>query len=159
MTRPLPDATIAVYGVSPSDPSRRAHLYSFFVDGVQMIDPQNRWIHAGLTPTTSILLVPGDTPACYEEQEVPRGMVHIHRHRSTTPADRQIHVIIPATGTPSTRQWARNVTTVRMTCDRLSCPTVSRSSASTSSLDSPYVFPTPEGTVYQNVHWIVDALG
>ncbi|HCL26820.1 MAG TPA: hypothetical protein DIC52_00095, partial [Candidatus Latescibacteria bacterium] len=29
----------------------------------------------------------------------------------TTPADRQTHAIIPATGTPSTRQWARNVTT------------------------------------------------
>ena len=63
------------------------HFYSFEVNGVRTIDPQNRWIHLGLTPSTSVVLVPGDEPAFYEERDVPRGTVHIHRHRSSTLGD------------------------------------------------------------------------
>lgn len=82
------------------------HFYSFEVNGVRMIDPQNRWIHVGLTPSTSVVLVPGDEPAFYEERDVPRGTVHVHRHRSSRLGDlRGYQVYTPPgyDGNPTTR--------------------------------------------------------
>ena len=35
------------------------YFYSFEVDGVQMIDPSNRYIHLSMRPNTSTLVVPG----------------------------------------------------------------------------------------------------
>ncbi len=63
------------------------HSYSFMVGGARMIDPQNPAIHASVVPSASLLLVPADPPAPYEEREVPRGTVRYHRHHSTTFGD------------------------------------------------------------------------
>ena len=60
------------------------YFYVFIVDGLPMIDPSNRMMHRNMHPSASMVIVPG-TPSCfYEERDVPRGTVHIHRHRSST---------------------------------------------------------------------------
>lgn len=58
------------------------YFYAFDVDGLRLPDTANPWVHAGLGAGTSILLVPAVPPAFYEEQDVPRGTAHLHRHHS-----------------------------------------------------------------------------
>jgi enterochelin esterase family protein len=60
------------------------YFYSFVVNGVRMLDPQNSLIHPGMMPGSSLLLVPGNPPAFYEEKNVPRGRVSYHRHHTAT---------------------------------------------------------------------------
>jgi enterochelin esterase family protein len=63
------------------------YAYSFAVNGVNMIDPSNPDIHRSIVPGSSLLLIPGNPPAFYEERDVPRGRVTYHHHRSTTFGD------------------------------------------------------------------------
>jgi enterochelin esterase family protein len=80
--------------LGPLDPG--VYFYSFEVDGVQMIDPSSRDIHLSLLPNTSRFIVPGDQPLFYEERDVARGTMHIHRHRSSTLGDyRSYYVYTP----------------------------------------------------------------
>ncbi len=56
--------------------------YSFIVDGLQTIDPANPNIKMGLRISESMIEIPAPDPAFYEEQDVPRGTLHIHRYKS-----------------------------------------------------------------------------
>jgi enterochelin esterase-like enzyme len=69
------------------------YFYSFEVDGVQMIDPSNRYIHLSMRPNTSTLVVPGERPLFYEERAVQHGTVRIHRHRSKVLADQRGYLV------------------------------------------------------------------
>ncbi len=60
------------------------YVYSFSVNGTNMIDPNNRDIHRSLVPGSSLLLIPGNPPAFYEEKDVPHGRVTYHRHHAAT---------------------------------------------------------------------------
>ncbi|MDA1191226.1 MAG: alpha/beta hydrolase-fold protein [Candidatus Poribacteria bacterium] len=69
--------------------------YKFEVDGVSIVDPMNydgrlgRWHE-------SLLFVRGETPRLYEEQNVPRGTVHIHAYESNSlEALRRVRVYTP----------------------------------------------------------------
>jgi enterochelin esterase family protein len=63
------------------------YFYSFIIQGVPMIDPSNPLIHPSLAPGSSMVLLPADPPAFYEEKPVPRGRIHLHRHLSTAFGD------------------------------------------------------------------------
>lgn len=63
------------------------YSYSFAVNGVNMIDPNNPDIHRSVVPGSSMLLVPGNPPAFYEEMNVPHGRVTYHSHHSATFGD------------------------------------------------------------------------
>lgn len=65
------------------------YFYHFDVDGQSTIDPSNPWIHASLRPSSSVVVVPAPSPALYEERDVPRGTVHLYRHRSRVLGDRR----------------------------------------------------------------------
>ena len=71
--------------VGPLDPG--IYFYSFDVDGLRTLDTANPWVHEGLGAGTSVVLVPADPPAFYEERDVPHGVAHLHRHRSVVLGD------------------------------------------------------------------------
>jgi enterochelin esterase family protein len=71
--------------------------YSFSVDGVTHFDPSNP---AGTVPnliyTASSLHVPGPASLPWEENDVPRGTIHRHFHRSSVVGDdRDLYVYTP----------------------------------------------------------------
>jgi len=68
--------------VGPLEPE--IYNYNFTIDGVRTIDPGNPDVKVGSTPSTisSILEVPGDTPAFYDGQPVPHGDIRSHWYQS-----------------------------------------------------------------------------
>lgn len=66
--------------LGPAEP--KIYSYSFLVDGVSVIDPQNTAIKMSLWPTASLLDYPGEKPMFYDEKPVPHGVLHYHRYRS-----------------------------------------------------------------------------
>lgn len=68
--------------VGPVDPE--IYNYTFTIDGVKTIDPNNPNVKTGSTPSTiaSIIEVPGDGPAFYDPQPVPHGEIHTHWYPS-----------------------------------------------------------------------------
>jgi len=56
--------------------------YTFTVDGLKIVDPSNSWLKVWLRNSQNLLLVPGNEPLFYEEQQVPHGTVNIHRYES-----------------------------------------------------------------------------
>lgn len=80
--------------IGPLEPG--IYFYSFNVDGLKIIDPMNRLAHRSLRPQVSMFIVPGTPPLFFEDRDVPRGKVHIHRHRSSTFGDdRSYYVYTP----------------------------------------------------------------
>ena len=60
------------------------YAYSFNVDGLTIADPQNPALKPMRTPTSSMLLVPGEPPVPLAYVKgVPRGTVHLHDYDST----------------------------------------------------------------------------
>jgi enterochelin esterase family protein len=58
--------------------------YSFYVDGLQMIDPSNPAVKPMRQPRTSILHIPGNPPLIHDFKDVPHGVVREHAYRSKT---------------------------------------------------------------------------
>lgn len=56
--------------------------YNFKVDGLAIADPMNPFVKVWRRSARSMVLVPGDPPMFYEEQDVPHGTVRIHRYPS-----------------------------------------------------------------------------
>lgn len=71
--------------------------YVFLVDGTPAIDPLNARIKAGTVVYSSTVEVPGTPPRCDEIQNVPQGVEHILRYRSSSQNRFQtLHVHLPA---------------------------------------------------------------
>ncbi len=85
--KPMSKSADGLWSVTVGPVTPELHFYSFEVDGVRMIDPQNPVIHPGILPSSSLLLVSGPQTAFFEERDVPRGRVHYHRHRSAAFGD------------------------------------------------------------------------
>ncbi len=64
--------------LGPLPPS--IYLYSFTVDGVTMADPVNPRIKLRSRTSASMVEVPSDSPALWQERDVPHGMVAINWH-------------------------------------------------------------------------------
>lgn len=82
--------------VGPFEPE--IYCYSLTIDGVRTIDPGNALVKTGSTGNTlsSILEVPGTTPAFYDAQDVPHGEVHTHWYQSKSlGAQRRLTVYTP----------------------------------------------------------------
>ena len=58
--------------------------YNFVVDGVEQVDPRNRWIKKWYT-LNSLFEVLGDPPRVTELQTVPHGVLHHHVYTSDAP--------------------------------------------------------------------------
>jgi enterochelin esterase-like enzyme len=66
--------------VGPLEPA--IYSYSFIVDGVTNIDPNNPYIKAGVRSSSSLVEVPGDKPMFYDPGPVPHGTVHVNWYES-----------------------------------------------------------------------------
>jgi len=80
--------------LGPAQPD--IYEYNFIVDGLEIADPSNSWLKIWLRTAKNLVLIPGDEPMFFEEQQVPHGTVHIHRYRSTSLAvTRGLYVYTP----------------------------------------------------------------
>jgi enterochelin esterase family protein len=71
-------------------------IYSFNVDGVAMPDPSNAAVKLRARSPGSIVVVPGDAPGFWDEQDVPHGTVEINWHRSAVLGQlRQLWIYLP----------------------------------------------------------------
>jgi enterochelin esterase-like enzyme len=78
----------------PVDPG--IYEYWFEIDGVHTIDQNNPWIKEGVRPNVSLLEVPGNPPLLFAEQDVPHGVVHIHRYKSKSlEMNRGVYIYTP----------------------------------------------------------------
>lgn len=66
--------------VGPLEPE--IYEYNFVVDGLKIPDPLNPDVKVWRRRSRSMVLVPGQGPAFFEERAVPHGTVHIHRYPS-----------------------------------------------------------------------------
>ena len=80
--------------VGPLAPA--VYNYTFSIDGVRDIDPNNPMVKLGDRSSESMFEVPADQPAAYDVQNVPHGTVHINwYHSGSLNALRSIYVYTP----------------------------------------------------------------
>ena len=82
--------------IGPLEPE--AYVYYFTVDGVRLTDPNNPQVKIGYvtTTTTSLLTVPGPSPAFYDVQDVPHGEIRTILYRSkSNGVTRELNVYVP----------------------------------------------------------------
>jgi enterochelin esterase family protein len=82
--------------VGPLDPEM--YVYYFIVDGVRLLDPSNAQVKIGYvtSTTTSLLTVPGDTPAFYDVRDVPHGEIRTLLYKSkSNGVTRELTVYLP----------------------------------------------------------------
>jgi enterochelin esterase-like enzyme len=81
--------------VGPLNPE--IYEYNFKVDGLAIADPMNPFVKVWRRSARSMVLIPGDPPRFYEEQDVPHGTVRIHRyHSKSLNTTRGLYVYTPA---------------------------------------------------------------
>lgn len=79
---PMSKESSGLWSVTLGPVEPNIYEYSFLVDGLQIVDPSNSWFKVWLRTTKNLVLVPGDKPLFFEEQNVPHGTIHIHKYRS-----------------------------------------------------------------------------
>lgn len=79
--------------------------YSFFVDGVHLIDPANPLLTPNLLHTENAVHVPGPASLPWELNDVPHGEIHHHFYKSALAGDdRDYYVYTPAGYDPSAQR-------------------------------------------------------
>ncbi len=79
--------------------------YSFFVDGVHLIDPSNPLLRPNLLHTENAVHVPGPASLPWELNDVPHGEIHHHFYKSAVAGDdRDYYVYTPAGYDPSAQR-------------------------------------------------------
>lgn len=79
---PMKKDSDGVWSVTLKPSVTRIYNYSFLVDGVLVIDPQNPEVKLSLLPNSSMLNYPGNGTSFWDEKPVPHGIVHYHRYNS-----------------------------------------------------------------------------
>src|SRR5262245_32221325 len=81
------------------------YVYSFTVDGLHMIDPNNPFLKYNLLSTDNQVHVPGPKSLPWEINDVPRGLVHHHFYKSAVANDeRDFYVYTPPGYNPAARK-------------------------------------------------------
>jgi enterochelin esterase family protein len=89
--------------LGPLPPS--IYLYSFTVDGITMADPVNPRIKLRSRTSASMVEVPAEPPAVWQERDVPHGKVEINWQKSKTLGDtRWIWIYTPPGYTKETKR-------------------------------------------------------
>ena len=72
------------------------YSYSYTVDGVRAIDPDNPYTQPGVRSSSSLFEVPAEKPSFYDAQPVPHGTVRVQWYESKAiGAVRSVHVYTP----------------------------------------------------------------
>jgi enterochelin esterase family protein len=94
--QPMTEGDDGVWSITVGPLNPAIYNYSFWVNGVQGIDPVNPMVKLGDRTSSSMFEVPGDKPAMDDIQNVPHGTVHINWYVSKTiEAPRSIYVYTP----------------------------------------------------------------
>jgi enterochelin esterase family protein len=72
--------------------------YSFMVDGLRVIDPNNSMMKYNLLNTESEVHVPGPASLPWEINDVPRGVVHRHTYKSAAADDERAYFVYTPPG-------------------------------------------------------------
>ena len=72
--------------------------YSFAVDGLNVVDPNNPAIKPQHQPCKSILHIPSVPPAPWDWQDVPHGTVHAHEYQSRVLGERRALLVYTPPG-------------------------------------------------------------
>src|SRR5271166_3149890 len=79
--------------------------YSFAVDGVRLIDPENPLLTPNLLGTENAVHIPGSSSLPWELNDVPHGEIHHHFYKSKVAADdRDYYVYTPAGYDPASKK-------------------------------------------------------
>jgi len=85
-----------IWSATVEDLAPEIYDYRFEVDGLTIPDPSNARATTGIRPDSSQLEVPANPPEFWEAQNVPHGVVAIHRFQSKALGiSRTFHVYIP----------------------------------------------------------------
>ncbi len=76
--------TSGIWSVTVPPVTPDIYPYSFWVDSVQIADPNNTYIFANERFKRSIVDVPGDKPLVHSLQNVPHGKISYHYYKSAT---------------------------------------------------------------------------
>ena len=79
------------------------YTYTFNVDGVEMIDPNNPFIKYNLKSTVSQVEVPGPDSLPWQIEDVPRGELHRHFYKSAVAGDNRAFTVYTPPGYDPTR--------------------------------------------------------
>jgi len=94
------DDGVWTLSIGPLDPN--IYLYSFIIDGVNVIDPINTYTGHANMPSFSMLWVHGNAPAFYDAKRVPHGDLTTHFYFSeVTHGERYMIVYTPPGYDPS----------------------------------------------------------
>ncbi len=66
--------------VRPAEPD--IYEYNFDVDGMKIADPLNPRVKVWRKTSRSLVEIPAEPPALFQEQDVPHGTIHRHRYQS-----------------------------------------------------------------------------
>jgi enterochelin esterase-like enzyme len=104
-TRPMQKDEQGVWSFTTDPLEPDIYVYSFVVDGVQMVDPANPLLKYNLFNTESQVHVPGPATLPWEINDVPHGVVHRHLYRSAIVGDdRPFLVYTPPGYDPAAQQ-------------------------------------------------------
>jgi enterochelin esterase family protein len=76
--------TSGIWSITVPPVTPDIYPYSFWVDSVQIADPNNTYIFANERFKRSIVDVPGDQPLVHSLQNVPHGKISYHYYKSAT---------------------------------------------------------------------------
>jgi enterochelin esterase-like enzyme len=93
---PMEKGADGVWSVTVGPLAPAIYGYTFFADGVPLLDPANSEMKPNLLNVQSMFEVPGATPEPWDVQDVPHGVVHQHFYHSTVVGDnRDFYVYTP----------------------------------------------------------------
>ncbi|MGA7402683.1 MAG: alpha/beta hydrolase-fold protein [Candidatus Sulfotelmatobacter sp.] len=93
-----------VWAVTPAPLAPDYYGYSFLVDGVRIIDPQNPLLVPNLLTPASAVHVPGPTSLPWELNDVPHGEIHHHFYKSLVAADERDYYVYTPPGYESSHK-------------------------------------------------------
>ena len=76
--------TLGIWSVTIPSVKPDIYPYSFWVDSIQVADPNNTYIFANERFKRSLVEIPGDQPLIHELQNVPHGKISYRYYNSTT---------------------------------------------------------------------------
>jgi enterochelin esterase-like enzyme len=71
-----------VWSITLGPAAPEIYTYTFTVDGVRNIDPNNPNLKTGVRTTSSLIEIPAAEPTFYDPRPVPHGTVHLHLYES-----------------------------------------------------------------------------
>lgn len=90
------DRGVWTFTTGPLEPD--IYVYSFSVDGLRVIDPNNPFLKYNLLNTESQVEVPGPKSLLWEINDVPRGTLHRHFYQSAVAGDERDFIVYTPPG-------------------------------------------------------------